>query len=74
MVKEAIATGTTVEEAHEKACAMLGVETTHEDFEILEMPEKKSGNLFTTNHLKKKRKLYRYNQNLKKRLKILQNL
>ena len=46
MVKEAIATGTTIEEAHEKACAMLGVETTEAEFEILELPEKKKLGLF----------------------------
>lgn len=46
MVKEAIATGTTVEEAYAAACAQLGVETTDAEFEILEMPEKKKFGLF----------------------------
>lgn len=46
MVKEAIATGATVEEAHANACAKLGVETTEAEFEILELPEKKRFGLF----------------------------
>ena len=46
MVKEAIATGATIEEAHEKACKMLGVDTTEAEFEILELPEKKKLGLF----------------------------
>lgn len=52
MVKEAIATGTTVEEAHANACAMLGVDTTEAEFEILEMPEKKRFGLFGGNPAK----------------------
>ncbi len=52
MVKEAIATGTTIEEAHKKACEMLGVETTEAEFEILELPEKKKFGLFGGNPAK----------------------
>ena len=52
MVKEAIATGATIEEAHKKACAMLGVETTEAEFEILELPEKKKFGLFGGNPAK----------------------
>lgn len=52
MVKEAIATGTTVEEAHANACALLGVDTTEAEFEILEMPEKKRFGLFGGNPAK----------------------
>lgn len=52
MVKEAIATGATVEEAHANACAMLGVETTEAEFEILELPEKKKFGLFGGNPAK----------------------
>ena len=46
MVKEAIATGATVEEAYANACAQLGVDTTVAEFEILELPEKKRFGLF----------------------------
>lgn len=46
MVKEAVATGATIEEAHKKACEMLGVDTTEAEFEILELPEKKLFGLF----------------------------
>lgn len=46
MVKEAIATGSTVEEAHANACAQLGVDPAEAEFEILEMPEKKVFGLF----------------------------
>ena len=52
MVKEAIATGATIEEAHKKACEMLGVETTEAEFEILELPEKKKFGLFGGNPAK----------------------
>lgn len=52
MVKEAIATGTTIEEAHKKACEMLGVDTTEAEFEILELPEKKKFGLFGGNPAK----------------------
>ena len=41
MVKEAIATGATTEEAYEKACAMLGVDPADAEFEVLETEEKK---------------------------------
>ena len=46
MMKEAIATGETVEQAYEKACEMLGVESHEAKFEILEMPVKKTFGLF----------------------------
>lgn len=48
MLREAIATGATVEEAKEAACKELGVETydDHIDFEILEMQSKKVLGLF----------------------------
>ncbi|MBQ8860269.1 MAG: protein jag [Ruminococcus sp.] len=48
MNREAIATGNTVEEAREKACEMLGVETYDDnvDFEIIEMQQKKILGLF----------------------------
>ena len=41
MIKEAVATGETVEQAFEQACEILGVESHEAEFEILEMPEKK---------------------------------
>lgn len=46
MVKEAIATGATVEEAKEAACRELGVESYEAEFEILQMPVKKTFGLF----------------------------
>ncbi len=46
MLKEAIATGATVEEAHRNACAQLGVDPVDAEFEILELPEKKVFGLF----------------------------
>lgn len=46
MVKEVIATGETVEEAFEAACKDLGVESHEAEFEILEMPVKKTFGLF----------------------------
>ena len=48
MLKEAIATGATVEEAKENACKELGVETYDDriDFEIIEMQSKKVFGLF----------------------------
>ena len=46
MIKEAIATGDTVEQAFEKACEELGVESHEAEFEILEMPVKKTFGLF----------------------------
>ena len=48
MNREAIATGATVEEAREKACEMLGVETYDDnvDFEIIEMQSKKFLGIF----------------------------
>lgn len=46
MIREAIATGDTVEQAFEKACAELGVGTHEAEFEILEMPVKKTFGLF----------------------------
>ncbi len=46
MIKEAIATGDTVELAKEAACRELGVESYDVEFEILEMPTKKTFGLF----------------------------
>lgn len=46
MIKEAIATGDTVEQAFESACKTLGVESHEAEFEILEMPVKKTFGLF----------------------------
>lgn len=46
MVKEAIATGDSVEQAFEEACKLLGVESHEAEFEILELPEKKKFGLF----------------------------
>ena len=46
MIKEAVATGETVEEAFEQACEILGVESHEAEFEILEMPVKKTFGLF----------------------------
>ncbi|HHV32198.1 MAG TPA: protein jag [Clostridiales bacterium] len=52
MIKEAIATGETVELAREAACRELGVETYDAEFEILEMPTKKTFGLFGGNPAK----------------------
>ncbi len=51
MLKEAISTGATVEEAKENACKELGVETYDDriDFEIIELPAKKVLGLFGGN-------------------------
>ena len=46
MIKEAVATGETVEQAFEQACEILGVESHEAEFEILEMPVKKTFGLF----------------------------
>ena len=46
MIKEAIAKGETVEIAFANACRELGVDTTDAEFEILEMPQKKTFGLF----------------------------
>ena len=46
MLREAIATGETVEQAFESACVQLGVETVDAEFEVLELPEKKKLGLF----------------------------
>lgn len=46
MIREAIATADTVQEAYEKACRELGVETYLAEQEILEMPVKKTLGLF----------------------------
>ena len=46
MIKEAIATGDTVQIAYEKACRELGVEADAAEYEILEMPVKKTFGLF----------------------------
>jgi spoIIIJ-associated protein len=45
-MREAIGTGETVEEAKEAACKELGVESYEAEFEILEMPTKKTFGLF----------------------------
>ncbi len=45
-MREAIGTGETVELAREAACKQLGVETYDAEFEILEMPTKKTFGLF----------------------------
>ena len=46
MIREAIATGDNVDAAFANACAQLGVETVDAEFEILEMPQKKTLGLF----------------------------
>lgn len=46
MIREAIATGETVELAFEEACKSLGVESHDAEFEILEMPVKKKFGIF----------------------------
>lgn len=46
MVREAIGTGTDIQEAQEAACKELGVETHEAEFEIVQMPEKKKFGLF----------------------------
>ncbi len=46
MIKEAIATGTSVEEAKENACAKLGIMSEDVHFEIIDLPEKKLLGLF----------------------------
>lgn len=46
MLREAIATGETVEQAFESACVQLGVDTVDAEFEVLELPEKKKLGLF----------------------------
>lgn len=45
-MREAIGTGETVEQAKEAACKELGVESYEAEFEILEMPTKKTFGLF----------------------------
>ncbi len=52
MIKEAIATGDTVELAREAACKELGVESYDAEFEILELPAKKTFGLFGGNPAK----------------------
>lgn len=46
MIREAIAKGETLEIAFANACRELGVETTEVEFEILELPQKKTFGLF----------------------------
>lgn len=46
VLREAIATADTVQEAYEKACRQLGVETYMAEQEVLEMPVKKTFGLF----------------------------
>ena len=52
VIKEAIGTGSTVEEAFEAACTELGVESHEAEFEILEMPVRKTFGLFGGNPAK----------------------
>lgn len=52
MIREAIATGETVEIAFKNACRELGVETSEAEFEILETPTKKTFGLFGGNPAK----------------------
>lgn len=51
-MKEAIATGDTVEQAFEQACNILGVESHNAEFEIIELPVKKKFGLFGGNPAK----------------------
>lgn len=51
-MREAIGTGETVEQAKEAACKELGVESYEAEFEILEMPTKKTFGLFGGNPAK----------------------
>lgn len=46
MMREAVGTGPTVEEAKEAACRQLGVDSYEAEFEILQMPVKKTFGLF----------------------------
>lgn len=46
MMREAIATGDTIEAAKEAACRELGVESYEAEFEVLELPVKKTFGLF----------------------------
>ncbi len=46
MVKEAIAKGSTVQEAFENACKELGVDTSEASCEVLELPTKKTFGIF----------------------------
>ena len=51
MIREAIAKGDTVEQAFTSACQELGVDTTEAEFEILEMPQKKTFGLLVLRSL-----------------------
>lgn len=42
MLREAIATGDTIEQAKEAACRELGVESYEAEFEVLQLPVKKT--------------------------------
>lgn len=46
MIKEAVAQGSTVEEAFARACAELGVDTAEATCEVLELPTKKTFGIF----------------------------
>ena len=46
MLREAIATGDTIEQAKEAACRELGVESYEAQFEVLQLPVKKTFGLF----------------------------
>ena len=49
MFREAIATGETVEQAIQNACSELGIESCGDNFEIIEMPTKKTLGIFGGN-------------------------
>ena len=46
IMKEAIGTGDTIEQAREAACRELGVESWEAEFEVLQLPVKKTFGLF----------------------------
>ena len=50
--REAIATGETVEQAIQNACSELGIESCGDNFEIIEMPTKKTLGIFGGNPAK----------------------
>ena len=52
MFREAIATGETVEQAIQNACSELGIESCGDNFEIIEMPTKKTLGIFGGNPAK----------------------
>ena len=52
MFREAIATGETVEQAIQNACSELGIESCGDNFEVIEMPTKKTLGIFGGNPAK----------------------